>query len=87
MEGMNVYPLKKDRIKTLDSSAVRKHRIIKYNDYSVDGSTIIEMEGDCSNSARRTGRIEPMIKDGQIVGVMHECACGKVTIIQFEYDS
>jgi hypothetical protein len=30
--------------------------------------------------------VEPMIENGQVVGVIHHCSCGKITEIRFQLD-
>lgn len=30
--------------------------------------------------------VEPMVENGQVVGIIHRCSCGKVTEIRFQMD-
>lgn len=67
----------------------RKRNIIK--DRVIKQHTPVKIKMNESRSfgigEELNGFIEPIVKEGDIIGLIHKCSCGKVAEIQFEYDN
>lgn len=67
----------------------RKRKIIKGR--VIKQHTPVKIKINGSRSFRigeeLNGFIEPIVKEGNIIGLIHKCSCGKVAEIQFEYDN
>lgn len=79
-------PLGKDKnISNSRKVNISKRRIIK-SDY-VKFNPSIKIGNDKPKiTSCEDERIEPITKDGEIIGVIHKCVCGRIAKIFFEYE-
>jgi len=59
-------------------SVIKKHAVKYYPPKKIE---INESDFEENDSPR----VEPIIEDNNIIGVVHKCSCGKVIEIRFEY--
>jgi len=77
-------PLLKDNISEIKPQFSRKHTVIK--DKLIRLKHPVKIKIDEKDFGDNEGEsIQPIISNGEIVGVIHRCSCGKVTKILFEY--
>ncbi len=69
--------------KYFSKAPIYKRKVIRNEILRVAQPIVINSEAmhDDGNES-----VEPMIENGQVVGVVHHCSCGKITEIRFQLD-
>lgn len=77
-------PFLDDRISGIKHKSSPKHTVIKTQLVNMQSPLKVEIdESDFEDEENES--IEPIVEDGEIMGVIHKCSCGKVAKIRFEY--
>lgn len=64
---------------------LQKNKVFKGNDLKNDESvTIVAERGQVLKKSHVN--VQPITENGRIVGVIHECSCGKKTEIRFDFE-
>jgi ABC-type dipeptide/oligopeptide/nickel transport system ATPase subunit len=86
MKKHNLYTLgklKKEKGGYTINSIIKEKAVQFSNPVSIGGEKEKQTEND--HKAVRENEIETIIENGEVVGIIHHCQCGKSTEIRFDY--
>jgi len=79
------HPLEQETFSETASPSLKNRTVIKNQFVKLHSPIKIEVD-EINYQEDRGDLVEPVLENGDVVGLVHRCSCGKVMEIRFEYE-